>query len=117
MTRTRDLLHWFEIADRKYFGNKLPKVWVHFGYPEGKASTILGRVKWVRPHNAKHKKFCPTELIISSKLRPAAFEKHCLITLLHECAHLNLGIKTNHGKKFDTEIKRLFLAGAFNGLI
>lgn len=46
-------------------------------------------------------------------------ERHVLLTLLHEMVHQKNGpnYKPEHGMLFDAEIHRLYMAGAYDGLL
>lgn len=56
--------------------------------------------------------------LIEIRLNPVLrFEpKIYKMALLHECAHVHLYPYRFHGKRFDLEMSRLALIGAFNGI-
>lgn len=104
----------------RYFGGKLPVVDIEM--IDLKSHDYYGKCS--EPGQPKYRTRRPKEP------RPARFKiqiskwtkknpKILAMTLLHEMVHVKLwdvpGI-TDHGRRFDKEMTRLAVAGAFNGL-
>lgn len=103
------LKKYYDNFNRIFFDGKLPR-----DTRVGWNSEILGYAYTVgiEDTETKHKFF----LIYLDKKKH--FDtKQVLLTLLHEMAHIHLYPDMKHGKKFDREIIRLAVRGAFKGLI
>jgi hypothetical protein len=93
----------YDYYNRRYFKNKLPHnaeliFTEHVGSAIG--MTMLG--------------FDPPVIMIAERIRQ--FGSTVDLTLLHEMAHIKLGKRVNHGKKFQKEMLRLANAGAMEDL-
>lgn len=102
-----DLQYAYRIANRRYFGNKLPKdLLVKFA--------TINRYKlgstWMNHSNG----WKPYRIHISSKLRFSS--SLSLMTLLHEMVHVEFPKPDDHGPWFNKRMKKLAKAGAFEGL-
>lgn len=114
LKQDKRLQRWYEKYNKLYFGSKLPKACVVGWNNEldpGDAAAVHGvhftmaedGVDWdvvgIHLDAAKH-----------------AGAKDARMSLLHEMAHLSLYPYRFHGKKFDMEMRRLAMLGAFDGL-
>jgi hypothetical protein len=100
-----DLRHYYRVANKKYFGDKLPKgLPMRFAKlkPGGLGVThILGnRVAY--------------GIEISVELRTN--QSFTIMTVLHEMLHVEKPSYKGHGHRFDKRMLRLAKAGAFDGL-
>ena len=101
----RDLWRYYDVANRKYFKNKLDKnLPIRFAKLPRK---VLGRTQ-VCNHGIAQ---C---IEISDDLRK--FTAHTITTLLHEMCHVENPQWKGHGWKFDRRMLRLAKDGAFYGL-
>jgi hypothetical protein len=98
--------------NKKYFGNKLPKILVAFATPKEFLKGGLGK-KTLAVTLFKHE--APVAIYIRREL-----DKHwsyIKLDLLHEMAHVALPASVNHGPRFKAEMLRLEKAGAFRKLL
>jgi predicted metal-dependent hydrolase len=96
----------YDMANVLYFANKLPKVRVRFK-KRLRIKDSEGGCLWTKPNQP--------EIEILDKLQ--AFPTLVFITLLHEMAHVKMGYRAQHGKKFKAELLRLHKIGAYDGLL
>ncbi len=99
--------------NKKYYHGDLPSclvLWKSMREDEGSFWLVFS--KGVK---GKKGKLIGYEIRINKELK--SHFRCALIVLLHEMAHLYLHTKgrTGHGKNFQKEITRLFLAGAYKG--
>ena len=93
----------YNFYNRKYFDGELPKdieiIWHPCDDNNGRSDNLKGKIPriWIDP---------------SIQAQP----KFVRIVMLHECLHIK-NPRMNHGKVFKQEIKRLFEAGAYDGLL
>jgi hypothetical protein len=99
----RDFRHYYRVANKLYFDNALPDdLPVRFGnLPPG----VLGRT-WVHGGVA-------VDIVISKRLQTLMCPT--LMTLLHECLHVEKPKYVGHGWQFDKRMLQLAKLGAFNG--
>jgi len=101
----RDLWRYYDVANHKYFKNKLDKtIPIRFAKLPCK---VLGRTQVCNQGIAQ----C---IEISESLRK--FEAHTIMTILHEMCHVESPQWKGHGYKFDRRMLQLAKMGAFNGL-
>lgn len=115
LIRVRDIRRWYRNANAQFFDNALPDLRVTFGDLPG---TVLGRTHYRRKIGSREK-YNPYKIIIDAILRKPCLEKELARVLLHEMAHVKLGVKisceVDHGV-FEKEMRRLVNVGAFHGL-
>jgi predicted SprT family Zn-dependent metalloprotease len=92
------LKRWFNFYNKRYFNSELP------------ANT---RLFW-SPLTRNHAHMEDYEIHLDPALQ--LFPKFMRIMLLHEMVHLH-NPRLGHGKKFQDEIERLWIAGAFIPLL
>jgi len=111
-----DLEFWFRIYNKRYFGGRLPNCKVTWCSPKKK---VLGHF-WSKDQPVPGtKEFVDRFYFIEISRRLKFSSKLWAFTLLHEMVHLKLRDtegKSDHGHKFQREMKRLMKLGAFNGL-
>ncbi len=98
----KELNHWFQHYNKKYFRGKLPKCQVRFRKVE---DNDLGQ--------------CEMDIKIPLiDINPALGKWRVIVktTLLHEMVHISLSSRVEHGPRFQREMLRLAKAGAFKGL-
>lgn len=101
---TTDLKYWYKYFNKRFFRNSLPDVWVTFGrLPIG--TQVMGRSHFAGPN------YEPYKITVSSRLKH--WDSVCIIILLHEMAHVSIGGKYAHGKRFFQELDRLYKAGVY----
>ena len=100
-----DLWRYYDVANAKYFKNKLPK-------------DIPIRFAKLQPHVLGKTYVCNHGIAqgieISERLRSAS--AHTIMTMLHEMVHVEHPQWKGHGRHFDGAMLRLAKAGALNGL-
>ena len=101
----RDLWRYYDVANAKYFKNKLPK-------------DIPIRFAKLQPHVLGKTYVCnhgiPRAIEISEKLKNTSC--HTILTMLHEMVHVEHPQWKGHGRHFDAAMLRLAKQGAFSGL-
>lgn len=105
----------YETCNRLYFGNKLPKLPIKWGDLPG---TVVGRTRYQRPHGTR-RRWTPVEIVIDRVIRRPYLASTTQSILLHEMAHVKLGVGIDcevKGGAFDKEMLRLAMMGAFQGL-
>lgn len=100
MTSHLSLKRLFNYYNRRYFNGELP------------ANT---QIVW-SPLNGAHGQCWPEDRVIHIDPPLQAHVNYLRIILLHEMAHLKHP-RAGHGKRFQSEIDRLYAAGAFRGLL
>lgn len=104
MSLDLDLEEKYAEYNKKYFSGQLPKI----------------PVRWGRTGKDHAAEFWhdPIQIVIHPTMRRFGLGKYSSILLLHEMVHVKLrNIKcTDHGKKFQDEMKRLADIGAFKPL-
>ena len=98
----------FDIANRKYFGNRLPKIHVRwtFDLPEDHAGIYM------YPGKGQ-----PGVILLNADFK--TIEVLWIATLLHEMVHLELRDRRikDHGYIFRRRMRELVMAGAFDDLL
>ena len=97
--------------NKEFFDSKLPRR-LDFEWHK-LPGTIIARVRWKRLENGEFK---PYVMQFSRMLKHAALQKQVGMSMLHEQAHLKLGVKVDCREwdgEFDREMFRLAKAGAF----
>jgi hypothetical protein len=103
LRKNRNLIRWFRYYNKTFFGGRLKE-------PEVIQYKLLekydGILEWE-----------PLSLYIDSGLR--RYEKVTKITILHEMAHLENGedYVPEHGMRWNATMDRLYMAGAYEGLL
>lgn len=122
----KDLAHWYKLANRRYFGSKLPQtdIVIKFSDLPGKLGmayresyTRKATVKERRDNKLNKSAVCVTKryhVRINKKYQDSVVI--AVQTLLHEMIHVENWKWHGHGKKFDRRMLKLAKAGAFNGL-
>ncbi len=109
MVSDRQLKHWYDKYNAKWFGGELPShtalLWEPLVQADGETCNV---------YEVDHGQFM-------IKLDPSTkgFPKMWKLTLFHELCHLALWPKhpkSQHGKPFQQEMQRLANAGAFRNL-
>ena len=104
----REMYRWL---NKEFFKNRLPQrfpiAWADL------PGTIIARVKWsrIRPNDFK-----PRVMQFDRRLKGQHLQKQVGMSMLHEMAHLKLGVDIDCREwdgKFDKEMFRLAKAGAF----
>lgn len=97
--------------NKKYFGNKLPDIWVDFGDARTWRQARLSKNTCAATFIDNGK---PIGILIRYyKFKGSAYTK---ADLLHELCHV-AHPRAGHGKVFQDEIKRLVDEGAFKGIL
>ena len=113
----RSLLELFKALNKEFFDNKLPRVRVEWDTDkEPVPGTIIARCKWHVLKGGKPEQYKAYLLQISRKLRPIYLQKQVGMSMLHEMAHLKLGVGVDcedWDGAFDKEMLRLAKAKAF----
>lgn len=113
MRSDRKLKQLYKLYNKQYFRNKLPNIQVAFGTPSDFKKGGLGKTTCaVTIYNAAG---IPKAVVI--KKYKGKEWPYIKADLLHEICHVALPWGTHHGPAFHREMKRLFLAGAFNGVL
>lgn len=97
-----DLRRYYRVANRKYFGNKLPSINLYFT----NLRNCAGRTQLA----------CnvPVYIEINEGLR--TYQAITIQTVLHEMCHVENPRWKGHGYKFDRRMLRLAKDGAMSGL-
>ena len=127
--KTIELKYWYSFFNKKYFKNKLPDLYVHFG----KLSRFkMGRTKFrvlckscdcCLKLREKYKDEIKTDRLPIEISINKQFQKGlggyelAITTLVHEMIHVSIGGKYYHGPKFRKEKKRLLRAGILDRCI
>ena len=108
----RRLKNWFRAYNRAYFENSLPD-------PKILRYTELKDAAGVTHYEEGGINRVPQEILIHSALR--YFPRISQTILLHEMAHVSIncvgGCHVFHGMRWQAEILRLFMAGAYEELL
>lgn len=98
-----------------YFDGQLPQDVVvgMANLPEGENTDTLGVTCVGEPAHPMDNR--TVNIILDPKLRHAGFD-HVKLVLLHEMAHLKLYPYMKHGRRFNEEMLRLAVRGAFHGI-
>jgi hypothetical protein len=95
--------------NKKYFGNQLPKIKVHYASPAQFVKRKLGKTTCAATlYDENHK---PVAIVIKKFKRKAY--GYIKSDLLHEMVHVALPFRVDHGPRFQAEMLRLAMAGAF----
>jgi hypothetical protein len=120
-----DLKYLYNLFNKKYFSDKLPDIYVHYGktrrgcYGFTAFTTLCKRcekckrLKLKYGHEMKNGRLA-IHLTVSNLLKKSLGVHQSVITLLHEMMHVSIGGKYKHGPKFRKEKKRLLRAGAYD---
>jgi hypothetical protein len=107
----------FKTLNKEFFDNKLPHIRVEWDTDAlPLQGTILARVKWKGPQDGKPERYKAYLLQISRKLKPKYLQKQVGMSMLHEMAHMKLGVGVDcceWGGDFDKEMFRISAAGGF----
>jgi hypothetical protein len=103
-----DLQATYKLLNKKYFEGKLPQV--EIVYCNIHELPVKGSIGTTTFENG-----VPVKIWLFDAL--AYMGIFLIQTLLHEMAHVKLGMKAGHGKKFKAELLRLHTEGAYNGLL
>ena len=97
-----DLRRYYRVANRKYFGNKLPIINLYFTKLRSSVGVtrVLGNV--------------PVYIDINESLR--TYQAVTIQTVLHEMVHVERPQWKGHDWRFDRRMLRLAKLGAFDGL-
>src|SRR5690348_14172497 len=106
----RRLKNFYDKSNRLYFDGKLP-VDTEVGWNEELDTIYYGLTLGFSDEDTKHSFF---QMHISTALK--GFPEIARLTVLHEMAHIHLYPYMKHGKKFQDEMIRLAVRGAFKGL-
>lgn len=107
----------YDLFNRTYFRNKLPRLKVRWYKASRKRE--FTRKAWHRVAARTMYRYGangwePYGIWMHPHLR--RFPGYCQMILLHECVHVSLGYRVEHGKKFQAGMKRLARIGAFREL-
>jgi predicted SprT family Zn-dependent metalloprotease len=93
----------YEEYNRQFFKGRLPKISVTY--------------RNIKENNAYTLFFAsvPVEIVLNRYLLRSA--RLSRIVLVHEMAHISVGIECGHGPKFQKELRRLVKQGAYKGLL
>lgn len=105
----RWLKEYYIKANREFFDGKLPDAQV--GWNDDMEKAAYGITISVQDDDAKHTSHT---IHISKLIKP--FWEVSRLTLVHEMAHVKLFPDVRHGKKFQEEMVRLAIRGAFKNL-
>jgi hypothetical protein len=120
----KDLAHYYKLANRWYFGNKLP-LDVVIKFSDIAVMGVTGREPYTRKATIKERrenKLNKTALCVTNRYHIRINKKYrdsmaiVVPTLIHEMVHVENWKLRGHGKKFDRRMLELAKAGAFNGL-
>jgi SprT-like family len=102
----------YRTYNRKYFDGELPDIQVGFNELDGLYATLAVSVWTSEEDGLEH-------TMLQIHVDPAKHfgAEQLRATVLHEMAHVKCLPDRHHGKKFKEEMTRLFLRGAFWGLI
>jgi predicted metal-dependent hydrolase len=96
----------YDYSNKKFYGNKLPEIEIKYSkrmhMKHAMGETLFVGLEPKRINIAYYLQYVPSQ---------------CIITVLHEMAHVKLGRKVGHGKKFKAELLRLHKVGAYDGLL
>jgi hypothetical protein len=91
--------------NRKYFKNKLPTVWLHYGGKPGRSAHA--ETTWYSDG--------AMEIMINREFQRCG--RLIRIFLLHEMAHVSLPNNAFHGPRYKARIKKLIRQGAYDNLL
>lgn len=111
------LVELFRILNKEFFDNKLPHVRVEWETNKIPIKgNILARVRWKGSNCGDTADYKPYLLQIHRRLKPRWMQKQVGMSMLHEMAHLKLGVSVDCEEwdgDFDKEMFRLAAVGAF----
>lgn len=102
----------YRTYNRKYFDNTLPEILVGYNTLEQMYATLAVNCWTTEEDGLEH-----TELQIHIDPERHHGSEQERMTLLHEMAHVKVLPHRKHGKQWKEEMTRLFLRGAFWGII
>lgn len=109
----KKLQRWYQKYNRAFFDGQLPSdVQVGFNELEGMYGTLAVNIWTSEEDGLQH---TVLQIHIDPERHRGGEQVRC--TLVHEMAHVKVLPKRHHGKEWKEEMTRLFLRGAFWGLI
>jgi len=110
----KNLKQMFNHANRKYFNNELPNIPITWK-KKLMMNGAVGECVFNRDDEKHPNKITSVEIHLHTWLQD--YPPYLIQTLLHEMAHLKLGVRVHHGKVFQKEIRRLVAVGAYDGIL